>query len=337
MRETVLPELIRKYLNGKSTQEETAAVEAWYDSFEGEPDPVPGLSHAEQQQLKDKMFSKVMQNLRAMNGLPQPEPIRAFKRVIYVISSIAALFLLVFGISRFVAHQQGFSSEASSSGATGGIVVQNRESTIRRLDLPDGSTAWLRPRTTIRYPESFSGTREVYLAGEAFFEVSRDPSHPFVIHSKHIVTRVLGTSFNIRAYKEDISAEVSVLTGKVAVQLETPGRSREEAVILLPNQKAVFGQENQRVAKQEHVPEKEMQIWKKKDIAFDNTPVREVVKALNAAFDIKIEVEDEQLNDYVLRADFTSQNLPDILEMLKRSLGVEYEINGQHILLKPEK
>lgn len=331
MRETLSPELIRKYLGGKSTEEEAMLVEAWYDSFEGEPDPVPGISPSEHRQLKDRMFSRVMENLRSMNSLPEPKSILTFKRLSYAISGVAALLLLVFGVNWFMTRQTPF-AEADS---TGEILVQNRENTIRKLALPDGSTVWLRPRTTVRYPETFSGNRELHLTGEAFFEVSRDPSHPFIIYSKHIVTRVLGTSFNIRAYQEDPAAEVSVMTGKVSVRLAASDRPREGEVTLLPNQKAVFGKESRQVKKQENTQPKEMQLWEKKDIAFDNTPVREVVKALNATFDIEIRVEDEQLNDYVLKADFTGQNLPDILEMLGMSLGVDYEIDGQHILLKP--
>jgi ferric-dicitrate binding protein FerR (iron transport regulator) len=202
--------------------------------------------------------------------------------------------------------------------------------TIQKLVLSDGSIVWLNPKSKVIYPHNFTSTlRKVQMQGQAFFEVSPDPRRPFIIYSGNVITRVWGTSFRIRAY-ENIPVEVSVLTGKVSVQLQT----KEDAeLILLPQQTATYLKADDLLKKGIEEKTSTMSIWQKETLTFDNEPIRDVIKVLNTQFKVNISTADEKLLDYVLKADFTDQSLPSILEMLRKSLNVENEISDDGIIL----
>jgi len=196
--------------------------------------------------------------------------------------------------------------------------------------LSDGSIVWLNPKSKVIYPQSFTSTqRKVQMQGEAFFEISSDPGRPFIIHSGNVITRVWGTSFRIRAY-DNIPVEISVVTGKVSVQLQT---KEDSELILLPQQTATYSKAADLLKKGIEQKTSGMSIWQKETLTFDNEPIRDVIKVLNTQFKVNISTADEKLLDYFLKADFTDQSLPSILEMLRKSLNVENEINDDGIIL----
>ena len=168
------------------------------------------------------------------------------------------------------------------------------------------------------------------MKGEAFFEVSPDKSRPFLIYSDQVITRVIGTSFRIRAY-ENIPVEVSVVTGKVSVSLQ---EQLDSEITLLPNEKATYSKTVNSLKKEEERKTSAIRMWQKATLSFDNEPIRKVIQSLNKRFGVHISSDDEDLLNYVLRADFTDQSLPSILEMLEKSLDLHYEINDDEIILK---
>jgi len=125
----------------------------------------------------------------------------------------------------------------------------------RTVQMPDGTLVSLEQGSTLDYPERFSGkTREIYLKGEAFFEVTADPNHPFIVHTDLIKTTVLGTSFNVESYPEGKEARVVVVTGKVKVETVGEGKEQQE-VVVIPNQRAVYYELPDRLEKQEAAAE----------------------------------------------------------------------------------
>lgn len=354
MKEEISPGLIRRYLDGACTPAEAARVREWYDSFENDEDPLVSLSTGDLETLRKLMYDEVMQRVRSHET---PSPRRIFTRgrlLRFVGGAAAAAVAVFFGLRLFfedpkTPERDGLSvtpeviAEAAPCADPGRTLVENRLKTILRQTLPDGSVVWLKPDTWISFPAAFEPEkRELKMKGEAFFEVSPDASRPFVVFSGDLMTRVVGTSFNIKAYGDGSPSEVSVFTGKVSVSLPDgiDGQGKGE-LYLIKDEKAVFRQGEKRLMKQLYSPEvqPELNIWRKNTVSFDNAPVKEVVRVLNAEFDIALKVaeSDQELNNYMLKADFTNQNLPDILQMLERSLSLTYEINGKEIILKLDK
>jgi hypothetical protein len=119
---------------------------------------------------------------------------------------------------------------------------------IEILYLPDSSLAILNKFSKLTYPKQFDeDNRVVKLEGESFFEVKRDPNHPFYVFTENTKTRVLGTSFNVKAYKNDVNTEVSVTSGKVVFFLE--GTKKDRLLVLGSNDKATFNKDKVNVLK----------------------------------------------------------------------------------------
>jgi ferric-dicitrate binding protein FerR (iron transport regulator) len=300
MKNRISPELIDKYLQGQCSQEEVDMINKWYDSYDAAADPLSTLSEDEQLTIRQLMHNRIKARIRAVET-----PRRNVKLFIY--AGIAAAILLLLGIRLMMKPREQPVQQ---------IVFTNTSKGMMKQLLPDSSMVWLQPNATISY-----SNRAVYLTGDAFFEITKDPAHPFIVYSGTMITRVLGTSFYVNSGKQ----EVTVLSGKVAVRMETAAE-----VILLPQQKVTVAAGTQQLVKEKATPD----LWQQQNISFDNVPVKEVIDTLNKVFNTHILLEDEALGKYLFKADFTGQNLPAILEIMEQSLEVTYEIRNNEIILK---
>jgi transmembrane sensor len=129
------------------------------------------------------------------------------------------------------------------TGATARLTqVQTRMGTRTNLLLPDGTTVWLNAGSTLTYPLPFTGpNREVILEGEAFFDVAKNPTHPFIVHASSVNIRVLGTSFDVKAYARDKTMETTLIRGSIEVTLRNRPQSR---IVLKPNEKLVVAKDD---------------------------------------------------------------------------------------------
>ncbi|MGN6511386.1 MAG: FecR family protein [Chitinophaga sp.] len=323
MKSDIPHRLIEKYLSRSCTPEEEQALYEWYDALASGEDMDEALPLSSQQALKERMRNRIRVNIAEAEHRAGKRR-AVVRRIAYLASGAAAMLVLVFGIRSLQRQTPG----NTGSGIRGEIAVSNTTGGIHKQLLPDSSVVWLNPDSKLEYSQQFSGdNRQVRLTGEAFFQVREDARRPFIIYSNGIVTKVLGTSFRIRSFGET-STEVAVATGKVSVTIE--GKKRSERV-LLPDQHITYEPGDQQL-NVESSTAASMHIWKKAGLSFSNTPVREVIKKLNAQFGVQIILKDESTASYSLNADFTNQNLPDILEMLQTSLNITYELKGDKII-----
>jgi ferric-dicitrate binding protein FerR (iron transport regulator) len=332
MKYPVTPELLHKYIDGNCTADEVSMLYKWYDSFEDGIDPFDVLNDEEQHVLKMLMLN------RFKASVAQPGAIEVkFKakkhfpsKLMYTLSGIAALCFVVWGF--YVRNKPvSGSPNAIITTASEQMMLNNQTNTIYKQVLSDGSIVWLSPKSQLEYPKKFMGSfRQVKMTGEAFCEVTKDHAHPFIIYSGGVITRVWGTSFRIRAYK-DVPTEVSVVTGKVSVKL--PENDKSE-VMLLPTEKAVYSRNAGLLMRAKEAPKSNMRIWQKATVvSFDDIPLDNVLTMLNNHFGTRIYTNDKELGKYLLKADFTDQNLPTILDMLESSLNVGYNMDDIEIEL----
>jgi ferric-dicitrate binding protein FerR (iron transport regulator) len=349
-RPDITAELIRRYLRGECTAEEAARVDAWFNAFEGEPDLLHTLSPAEREALDRRMLDRIKSRIAAGTFAPHEDATEADASgvetasvgrnrfrvgTLAALSGAAAAVLLALGVLFYGQRPGDKVTPGQGTVASATVTVTNPSATLRRQLLADGSEVWLHPGSRLTYPRTFAGgTREVTLSGEAFFNVTRDPSRPFLIRSGDLLTRVLGTSFSIKAYENAPSAEVVVVTGKVSVRLAGAPAERDTEVLLTPRQRVTYEKAARRLARGEVPSGAKRSLWETSTLAFENASLRDIIGALNAHFDVRIAVESPAMLNCRLRADFNGQHLPAILEMIGESVDATYRIDGNAITLE---
>lgn len=197
--------------------------------------------------------------------------------------------------------------------------------TLTRMVLPDGTEIWLNAGSKIIFPRQFAkDKREVTLEGEAFFNVRHEKKRPFLIHTKDMITQVLGTSFNVSSYPQDKEIKVTVISGKVAVYEQHLSGKREPAkpIFLTANQQATYSKEQKSfVLNKRPLRSIDAAAWKEGNLVFKDTELREVVQRLERKYAIQIEM------DSTLRCPVTVNFNDEPLERVMRVLG--QLVNGQ--------
>ncbi|MCF0053880.1 FecR domain-containing protein [Dyadobacter sp. LJ53] len=208
--------------------------------------------------------------------------------------------------------------------------------------LEDGSKVTIAANGRIRYANKFvAARREVFLEGEAFFDIAKDRERPFFVYSNGLVTKVLGTSFTIKAYGNSNEVTVEVKTGRVSVfaesdpELEQKTLGRElQGVVLNPNQKIIYSREEIRMVKT--LVEKPEIVVPKAEIPqfeFEDTPASEVFEKIGKAYGIEIRYDSEMLKDCPLTATLDNQTLHEKLFIICQAVEASYEIlDGQIVI-----
>ncbi|MFA6086717.1 FecR family protein [Mucilaginibacter sp.] len=331
MKSKLSPEILEKYFKGDCNEAEIAEIRAWYASFEPDLDDISALPREEVQLLKQLMWSNISDNIESNNVVDIDRRRSLWRSVIYWVSSSAAILLVL-----FLVKQQGTRPNTVASHAREPLkeAVSNTAGVIKKITLSDGSTVWLSPKSALTYLQKFTGQkREVTLTGEAFFEVTKDSNRPFSIYSGNVITKVWGTSFRVRSFTADKTTKVNVLTGKVSVAIAVPKETRTDLnneVMLLPNQEAVYDKNLGQLQKNDKIKDVSIGMWKKANLSFNNTQLRDVFKVLSKSFNVKISSDDERINSDYLKADFTNENLPAIMEILQTTLNVTYSVRNEN-------
>lgn len=231
---------------------------------------------------------------------------------------VAAGFALVALISVVVVQFIGFSDYETVYAEAGG----------KQVTLPDGSLITLNSNTEITYLKSFeeNATRSVELTGEAFFEVERNPEQPFVVQLNGGTVEVLGTSFNIQAYKKMDVIDVVVATGTVRFGSEV----KAESVVLEAGDRGILNKENNQV-NQEMNTDVNFLSWKTRQIVFEDMSLDQVIQTLNRLYDANITIIAESAENCKVTVTFDHQSLEAILSVLEETLDLTYVENGDNI------
>lgn len=199
-----------------------------------------------------------------------------------------------------------------------------------RLSLPDGSVVRLNAGSSIQFPDRFDKKeRKVVVTGEVFFDVTKNPNRPFIVYSNYVRTTVLGTSFNIRAFKgKNIS--VTVATGIVKVAHLDRDKSFE--IKLLPNEQVVYKQSNDSF-KVNHVDSRDYSSWINGVLKFNNESLVDVALELERWFNVSIEIENIKSVDLKVNGSFKDEKLYNILDGLSYMYNFKYEYKDNRSII----
>lgn len=219
------------------------------------------------------------------------------------------------------------------------IEKTNESDTPLNVALEDGSVVTLDKNSKLSYPAHFDkNKRTVILSGEAFFEIAKDPSKPFYVYANEVVTKVLGTSFRIRAFEKDKQVVVKVRTGRVSVynqrriNLTDP---ETNGIVLLPNQQAVYSRGTENLTRR--LVETPMPVAEHTSMAlptrFDEVAVSEVLKAIEKRYGVKVLFNEEVLANCFITTTLGEESLYEKLDLICKIIGATYkEVDAQIVL-----
>lgn len=254
---------------------------------------------------------------------------------ILLVMGLTGLFLYIKGQRPDIAHSFRALIPANSA------VRSNDSSVTQLIVLEDGTKVSLLPHSKLHYASSFAADkREVFLEGEAFFEVTKNPNRPFLVYYNNIVTRVLGTSFRINTNTATGDIEVAVFTGKVQVYENDKLLSdrTNKSIILTPNQKVIYKRENRLfetllVEKPERVVNEKAKV-EPVSFVYEEEKLQKVFQELETSYAIEIVVENTNINECEFTGDVSRQDLYTKLKIICLATNASYEINGTKILIK---
>lgn len=253
-------------------------------------------------------------------------------------ASVAMLLALGWLVRGYLAEAPAPLATSQSTHQQQWIEATNDADETMSLQLPDGSRIDLGRNSRLKYPKEFTGSlREVYLTGEAFFDIEKNPQKPFMVYTNGLITKVLGTSFHVSAPLYAPSVTVSVRSGRVSVYADKSTTSPDPeatGVVLTPNQKAVFQRREATISKS--VVEKPVLLIpesQKRLFAFEEAPAQEVFEALQKAYGLEVVFDEEVLRKCFLTINLTEEDLYQKLEVICKVLGAQYKlIDGQVII-----
>ncbi|MEY2867694.1 MAG: hypothetical protein RIR01_94 [Bacteroidota bacterium] len=254
--------------------------------------------------------------------------------------------ILVFGLLSLYAYDNFFAEKhysiydeiVSNTDADGLLEQINNSNKPQIVTLSDGSSVLLQPKSKLSYPKVFTGNeRNVYLSGEAFFEISKNPKKPFFVHANEIVTKVVGTSFRIKAYQNQSDVEVLVRTGKVEVNSE---KANQKKIVLLPNQALRFVRKNQTFDKITDITldksiSSSVKSIEQLSFEFTDIPVAQIFKTIEQAYSVEVDFPVKTLEKCYLTTSLSDQPLPEKLKIICKSIGdnTAYTMNGNQIII----
>jgi len=379
-------ELIIKHLAGESAEAERLIIEQWFgEKAENKRyfDEIEflwkatGISREIDEEAKRNDWNNILDNigkkaeydLIRSNGNQPETPKNAppkSRELLRRFLKIAAIFVLAFSFSWAAISFLNSRSQSDTLAYNQVITVKGQKS---QIILTDGTRVWLNAETVLKYPAAFNeDRREVYLEGEAFFEVQkRENKVPFIVKTDDIDIEVLGTRFNVMAYADEETVETTVVEGSICVVTKGMEPSQEQNVLLKTNQKATLIKKGSRVIlseveldkpalvksapttssvspiEKEQIlvsPKVDVELhtaWKDDLLVFQSETLENITYKLERWYDVRIHIEDEELKDYRYTGKFAhKETLNQVLEILRLTTPINYTFERNDLYIEKD-
>ncbi|KQM77312.1 hypothetical protein ASE74_18910 [Pedobacter sp. Leaf216] len=207
---------------------------------------------------------------------------------------------------------------------------------VKTIVLADGSTVKINSGSSLKYPAHFTGnTRNVYLSGEAFFDVKKNPKHPFIVHTEQLAVKVLGTAFDVKAYRDDAFTETTLIRGRVSITLKHNGTA---SFILKPNDKFTLANGKANMSKLSHYDGTGANrvietAWTNHELIYKNNRFDEIAKLFERWYGINISFKEPELKTVRFTGYVDKETLDEALNVLKSIENFNYSIKGKNVYI----
>jgi len=256
----------------------------------------------------------------------------SMSRILKVYQRVAA-FLLIPIIGLGILYWVNNLSQ-SNGAMTETIAPRGQKS---QIVLADGTKVWLNSDTKIKYPDNFSkNQRDVYLDGEAFFEVCKNAHQPFVVHTSGINVKVLGTKFNVKAYADERQIETSLFEGKINLLMNSSSSINQVEKEIEPGQSFVYSKTDHKLVANKF-PQDEIIGWKNNQLIFKDDTFSNLVRKVERWYDVKVVYDGKLFNDRRLTVElYEGERLERLMNIISLALSVNYKYEKGQIILTPK-
>jgi transmembrane sensor len=358
-----LTELLSRKLAGEATDTEVQELQQWLQSHPGDQYFAEILHtywrhHRSSQPLQDhtpdQHFAHILEMATEQPALQHEQEFARpgiLRRILRVAAAAAIIGAIAGTIWMLIPAKQHdvIAAQPKINEVVAGRGIRSK------MVLPDGTQVWLNSDSKLQYSTSFSGdTREVELEGEAFFDVVKDPAHPFIVHTSAIDIKVLGTAFNVKSYSQDKTIETTLIHGLIEVTNKT--KPELPKIILKPKEKLVFnkfaGMEsgsadmadlNKKTgtaaaaiaitALPPHIADTSLveTSWVYNRLIFEGDTFREVAVKMERWFNTRIHFRNEKVANYRLSGSFDKESVEEALQALQYIAQFQYKINNNEV------
>jgi ferric-dicitrate binding protein FerR (iron transport regulator) len=360
--------LIARHLSGEITESESSALQKFLreqprkqylldilQSYYHSPQKMPE-KNPEEDALDERRFDSIINRGQSLKDPAQNlETIRTKTFVFASLWKVAAAIsgIVLLGGLGYYFLRQPKSPEKILPDKPNEIFSKSGVRT--KLTLPDGTQVWLNSGSHLSYSNNYNlGTREVELEGEGFFDVTRDPEHPFIVHAASLNIRVVGTAFNVKSYPRDETVETTLLRGIIEVsRKDNPSGPK---VILKPNEKLIFSKQypnetlNSLPKSQDKKPaftgiavitvaknipdsNKVETGWVYNRLIFDGDSFQELAGKMERWYNVKISFADKEIERYRFKGAFANESITEALNALQLTANFRYQIDHDEVTL----
>lgn len=324
------------YLTGQADEKEKLEFEEWLTLSESNrlvfenickvwnensdyDEELPGI-----EEKGDEIWNRSEEVFESENKKESIFSVKVFTRV------AAAVTLIIMGwyvLEKYHSPVTGKKEIISTSIAW--IERENKKGERKYYQLPDGSAVWLNAESTLRYAAAFADSiRKVQLDGEAYFEVKKDVTRPFLVEVYGSTVAVLGTSFNVSSYQNEKEVKVALLEGKVKVQ----NTEQTQMVMLRPGEELIVSKEDD-ILRKARFNYEDTFGWKEDILSFDGVNFTDFRYRLERWYNVQIEVRGNAPENWELRAKYKNEVLKNVLKDISFNKGFRYQIENEKIII----
>jgi len=331
-----MEELIIKYLNKELTPEEELRLKNWLQEDRGNRQVFEHIVadwqlnaqdlHLLQKKIYQKIISSPVKDRLNQKTISSGNYWQTWLKVAAVL-----LIAITAGLVIFETKQTEQQPEVQ-------VVTQIEKQALPgqklSLTLPDGTEVKLNSGSRLVSPQQFTGaSRKVFLEGEAFFDVTEDPSRPFLVETESFQVKVLGTSFNIRSYQQEENSTVAVVSGKVMVS-NSPANQVANEEVLTPDQMLVYSSKNSNWVKKNGFNQDLVLGWRDQKLIFQEDRINSILQTLARWYGVEFQLDTHLDTQREYTAKFNNPTLKEVMESLSYNYKFSYEINDEKVIIQ---
>lgn len=327
--------LLDRFMRGETSPEEEQQLLAWFREVDSQEDILTfyrqrwheSATKEISEEVQLRMFNQIRDRINTDKTTPLKNNRKQNRKRLLRWGQYAAAVILciVVGITSHLYTRQSMTEVKE-------YMIEAEKGQRASVTLPDGTKVWLNSHTQIVYNSNYGmEDRVVDLHGEAYFEVAKDKEHRFIVKAGGLDVEALGTTFNVKAYKEDDGVIATLFSGSIRA---TTGK---QSVILSPAQQVAFSRESETLVVNSPENIAYASMWRDNELAFKGETLSEIAIRLNRLYNVQIEFKSEKIKQYRFSGVIKNNSLDNVFEIISLTSPIMYESLGDTIILSERK